>query len=132
MGTFGMAVLGAMPLAAQGELTETAGDVSPFCEALEERVSPWDERPDLSFLSKAILLRRGSANARGGDLNQLCDWAGEQVLPLNFLLTNDTVLAQQLIEQGVDVNAKDGNGDTPLHYVGSSMENARSRQIELV
>jgi ankyrin repeat protein len=68
----------------------------------------------------------GKAIEQGGNLNQPCDMFGEKWLPLNFLLSTDEALAQRLIQRGVNVNARDGKGDTPLHYVGKSEKNARS------
>lgn len=100
---------------AQAEPSHEAADaISPFCEVFKGQSSP--SRNDLA-----------AAIDRGGDLNQLCNMNGYlQLLPLNYLLSSDAALAQRLIEKGVNVNAQDSGGDTPLHHVGSSMENARS------
>ena len=118
LGAIGAGALSAEPLFAQSDPVEnTADEISPFCESLAG-VSPWLASPNLDPLRAAIAL--------GGDLNQLCDYYGEQVLPLNFWLATDAAIAQQLIEMGADVNGRDGKGNTPLHAVGESVENARS------
>ncbi|MGB3294640.1 MAG: ankyrin repeat domain-containing protein [Phormidesmis sp.] len=52
-------------------------------------------------------------------LSQSSDVFNYQWLPLNLLLSMDTSLAQRLIEKGVNVNAQDGEGNTPLHAVGA-------------
>ena len=88
-----------------------AADVSPFCQTLVAHFSPFGNS-DQAILSAAL--------DQGGDLNQPCLLYGEQWLPLNYLLSTDEALAQRLIDQGVDVNAQDGMGSTPLHYVGAS------------
>ncbi|NJM21116.1 MAG: hypothetical protein HC836_20885 [Richelia sp. RM2_1_2] len=96
-----------------------SNSVSPFCKTLSEKFSPFGAAPDLSVaLGKAI--------DKGGNLNQPCDMFGEKWLPLNFLLSTDEALAQRLIQRRVNVNARDGKGNTPLHYVGKSEKNARS------
>jgi uncharacterized protein len=92
-----------------------AADVSPFCQTLVAQFSPFGNS-DQAILSAAL----SAALDQGGDLNQPCLLYGEQWLPLNYLLSTDDALAQRLIEQGVDVNAQDGMGNTPLHYVGAS------------
>ena len=86
-----------------------AAEVSPFCQTLAVQFSPFTDRAAFSL-----------AIDQGGDLNQPCLIGGEQWLPLNYLLVNDAFLAQRLIDQGVDVNVQDGEGNTPLHYVGVS------------
>jgi ankyrin repeat protein len=95
--------------------------VSAFCQTLSEKFSPFGDMgnsPDLyTALEQAI--------AKGGDLNQPCDMFGEKWLPLNFLLSNNEALAQRLIQTGVNVNVKDGKGDTPLHYLKTSTKNAQ-------
>jgi ankyrin repeat protein len=88
-----------------------AADVSPFCQTLVSQFSPFGNS-DQAILSAAF--------DQGGDLNQPCLLYGERWLPLNYLLSTDDALAQRLIDQGVDVNAQDGEGNTPLHYVGAS------------
>lgn len=113
--------VGAAPLAAQiapAELSDNVDETLSFCQTLQTQIHPWDSSPDLSVLSEAI--------SSDEDIDRLCDWFGEQVLPLNFLLASDAAMAQQAIEQGADVNARDGNGNTPLHYAGDSVEIARS------
>ena len=116
MSVMGTAILAVTPLAAQTVPTEA---ISPFCQALLDQSSPWEYDPNvLEDLKIAI--------EQDGNLNQLCDYYGEQILPLNFLVSVDEAVGQQLIEQGVDVNARDGKGDTPLHYVGESVEMAQS------
>ena len=118
LSAIGTGALNAEPLFAQADPIENTDDeISPFCEALAA-VNPWLASPDLEPLRAAIALN--------GDLNQLCDFYGEQVLPLNFWLATDATTAQQLIEMGADVNGRDGDGNTPLHAVGESVENARS------
>ena len=118
LSAIGTGALNAEPLFAQADPIENTDDeISPFCEALAA-VNPWLASPDLEPLRAAISLN--------GDLNQLCDFYGEQVLPLNFWLATDAATAQQLIEMGADVNGRDGDGNTPLHAVGESVENARS------
>ncbi len=93
---------------------KTTNSVSPFCQTLSEKFGPFGNgAPDLYVaLERAI--------AKGGDLNQPCNMFGEKWLPLNFLLSTNEALAQRLIQKGVNVNARDGKGDTPLHYVGAS------------
>jgi uncharacterized protein len=112
-----LAALGTMvmiPFAVKSQVVKkTFNFTSPFCQVLSEKYSPFGAAPDLSVaLGKAI--------AAGGNLNQTCDIFGEKWLPLNFLLSTDEALAEVLIQTGVNVNAKDGKGDTPLHYVGKS------------
>lgn len=120
LSAMGTATLAVTPLAAQTVPADDPSDaVSPFCQALLDRASPWGYGPDLLEALKVAI-------EQGGDLNQLCDYYGEQILPLNFLVSTDEAMAQQLIAQGADVNARDGKGDTPLHYVGESVEMARS------
>ncbi|PZO21817.1 MAG: hypothetical protein DCF25_04540 [Leptolyngbya foveolarum] len=120
LSAIGTVILAVTPLAAQTTPADDPSDaVSPFCQALLDKASPWGYDPDLLEALKVAI-------EQGGDLNQLCDFYGEQILPLNFLVATDEVLAQQLIEQGADVNARNGKGDTPLHYVGASVEIARS------
>lgn len=92
-----------------------AADVSPFCQTLVAHFSPFGNS-DQAVLSAVLSV----ALDQGGDLNQPCLLYGEQWLPLNYLLSTDEALAQRLIDQGVDVNAQDGMGNTPLHYVGAS------------
>ncbi|RUR72814.1 hypothetical protein DSM107007_56160 [Nostoc sp. PCC 7120 = FACHB-418] len=108
-----------IPFAVESKIPKkTSNSISPFCKVLSEKFSPFGAAPDLSVaLGKAI--------AEGGNLNQPCDIFGEKWLPLNFLLSTDEELSQRLIQTGVNVNAKDGKGDTPLHYLGKSEKNAR-------
>ncbi len=119
LGAVGTATLGVAPLFAQtisaNDLSKT---VSPFCQVMSSGASPWGYAENL-FPALQVAIEQG------GDLNQLCDFYGVQILPLNFLVSTDVVLAQQLIERGVDVNAHDSQGDTPLHYVGASVETAQ-------
>ncbi|MEA5582008.1 ankyrin repeat domain-containing protein [Nodularia harveyana UHCC-0300] len=117
-----LTALGAMvmvPFAVKSQvLKKTFYSISPFCKVLSEKFGPYGAAPDLSVaLGKAI--------AEGGNLNQTCDILGEKWLPLNVLLSTDESLAERLIQTGVNVNAKDGKGDTPLHYLGKSEKNAR-------
>ncbi|MBD2667221.1 ankyrin repeat domain-containing protein [Richelia sinica FACHB-800] len=95
--------------------------ISPFCQTLSEKFSPFGNMgnsPDLyAALEQAI--------AKGGDLNQPCEIYGEKWLPLNFFLSNNEALAERLIQAGANVNAKDTKGDTPLHYLGASTKNAQ-------
>ncbi|MCC2692841.1 ankyrin repeat domain-containing protein [Nodularia sp. LEGE 04288] len=110
-----------IPFAVESKVAKkTFNSISPFCKVLSEKFSPFGAAPDLSVaLGKAI--------AEGGNLNQPCDILGEKWLPLNVLLSTDETeaLAEGLIQTGVNVNAKDGKGDTPLHYLGKSEKNAR-------
>ncbi|MGF1672268.1 MAG: ankyrin repeat domain-containing protein [Rivularia sp. (in: cyanobacteria)] len=108
-----------IPLTAESGISKkTSNSISPFCKVLSEKFSPFGAAPDLSVaLGKAI--------EQGGNLNQLCDMFGEKWLPLNFLLSTDEALAQRLIQRRVNVNARDGKGNTPLHYVGKSEKNTR-------
>ncbi|MEB3216840.1 MAG: ankyrin repeat domain-containing protein [Nostocales cyanobacterium 94392] len=107
-----------IPLAVESKVPKKSNSISPFCKTLSEKISPFGAAPDLS-------VALGEAIAKGGNLNQPCDMFGEKWLPLNFLLSTDEALAQRLIQTGVNVNAKDGKGDTPLHYLGKSQKNAR-------
>lgn len=107
-----------IPFAVESKVPKKSNSISPFCKTLSEKISPFGAAPDLS-------VALGEAIAKGGNLNQPCDMFGEKWLPLNFLLSTDEALAQRLIQTGVNVNAKDGKGDTPLHYVGKSEKNAR-------
>lgn len=100
-----------------------AAKVSPFCQALVTHFSPFADQAVLSAALSAAL-------EQGGDLNQPCLIYGEQWLPLNYLLSTDAALAQRLIDQGVDVNAQDGMGNTPLHYVGASLTLAQSLLLQ--
>ncbi len=109
-----------IPFAVESKVAKkTFNSISPFCKVLSEKFSPFGAAPDLSVaLGKAI--------AEGGNLNQPCNISGEKWLPLNVLLSStDEALAEGLIQTGVNVNAKDGKGDTPLHYLGKSEKNAR-------
>ncbi|MEA5593186.1 ankyrin repeat domain-containing protein [Rivularia sp. UHCC 0363] len=108
-----------MPLAVESATPKKVSNISPFCKTLSEKFTPFGAAPDL-------LVALGKAIDKGGNLNQPCDVFGEKWLPLNLLLSTDEALAQRLLERGVDVNAKDGKGDTPLHYLGASTKNARS------
>ncbi len=106
---------------------EEAGAISPFCETFQAQFNPFTGDVDMAALAAAI----EQTIEQGGDLDQLCDMNGFlQLLPLNYLLSLDGTTAQQsidrLIEAGVNVNAQDSEGNSPLHYVGSSVENARS------
>ncbi|WP_238993770.1 ankyrin repeat domain-containing protein [Calothrix sp. PCC 6303] len=101
--------------------TPKKNSISPFCQTLSEKFSPFGDMGNSPDLYAAL----EQAMAKGGDLNQPCDMFGEKWLPLNFLLSTNEVLAQRLIQTGVNVNAKDGKGDTPLHYLGASTKNAQ-------
>ena len=120
LSAIGTATFGIAPLFAQTiSANDPSNPVSPFCQVMSsELVSPWGYGSGLLPALKVAI-------EQGGDLNQLCDFYGVQILPLNFLVSTDAILAQQLIEQGVDVNAHDWKGDTPLHYVGASVETAQ-------
>ncbi|MGB3768001.1 MAG: ankyrin repeat domain-containing protein, partial [Phormidesmis sp.] len=119
LGAIGAATLATTPVVAQTvSADDDAEAISPFCQVLLEKASLWGSSPDLLDALKA-------AAEQGGDLNQLCDFYGDQILPLNTLLSSDEAIARHLIEQGVDVNARDGKGNTPLHAVGESVEMAR-------
>ncbi|MDD1415851.1 ankyrin repeat domain-containing protein, partial [Dolichospermum sp. ST_con] len=95
--------------------------ISPFCQTLSEKLSPFGDMGNSPDLSLAL----DQAISKGGDLNQPCDIFGEKWLPLNFFLSNNEALAERLIQAGANVNAKDGKGGTPLHYLGKSEKNAR-------
>jgi uncharacterized protein len=125
--TFGTVVI--MPSIVESQTPQkTTNTVSPFCLTLSEKFSPFGNTPDL-------YVALGEAITKGGDLNQPCDLFDEKWLPLNFLLSTnaDTLraasqaeaLAQRLIQSGVNVNAKDSKGNTPLHYLGASTKNAQ-------
>ncbi|AVH68105.1 ankyrin repeat-containing protein (plasmid) [Nostoc sp. 'Peltigera membranacea cyanobiont' N6] len=115
--TLGIVVI--MLLTVKSQTPEkTSSSISPFCKILSEKFSPFGNNSDLS-------VALGGAIAKGGNLNQPCDIFGEKWLPLNFLLSTDEALVERLIQTGVNVNAKDGKGDTPLHYLGKSEKNAR-------
>ena len=103
-----------------------AKPISPFCELSQAQVNPFVSDVDLAVFSAAI----ERTIEQGGDLNQLCDMNGYlQLLPLNFFLSWDQAQAQRLIDRliaaGANVNAQDSDGNSPLHYVGASVENAR-------
>ena len=94
---------------------------SPFCEAVQMQTDR-----DLAVFTAAI----EQMIEQGDDLEQLCNIGGYvQILPLNYFLSWDGTQAQGLIDRlmaaGANVNAQDGNGDSPLHHVHSSVENVR-------
>ncbi|YAF99073.1 MAG: ankyrin repeat domain-containing protein (plasmid) [Nodularia sp. CChRGM 3473] len=107
-----------IPFAVESVVQKKSNSISPFCKTLSEKIGPFGAAPDLS-------VALGEAIVEGGNLNQTCDIFGEKWLPLNVLLSTDEALAEDLIQTGVNVNAKDGKGDTPLHYLGKSEKNAR-------
>ncbi|MDZ7960172.1 MAG: ankyrin repeat domain-containing protein [Aulosira sp. DedQUE10] len=114
---------------------KTTNTVSPFCLTLSEKFSPLGNTPDLYIALGEAMAAPAEGIAKGGDLNQPCDLFGQKWLPLNFLLSTNAdtpraasqaeALAQRLIQSGVNVNAKDSKGNTPLHYLGASTKNAQ-------
>lgn len=118
MTTVGTVVI--MPRTAESQ-TPKKTSISPFCQTLSEKFSPFGDMGNSPDLYAAL----EQAMDKGGDLNQPCDMFGEKWLPLNFLLSTNEALAERLIQTGVNVNAKDGKGDTPLHYLGASTKNAQ-------
>ncbi|MBE9136764.1 ankyrin repeat domain-containing protein [Nodosilinea sp. LEGE 07088] len=98
-----MGAVSPLPLWAQ---SSTSGDRSPFCQVVEDQTSPY---LDVTAIRDAI--------EQGGDLNQLCDFYGQQWLPLNLLISSESDLIERAIAQGADVNGQDGEGNTPLHYI---------------
>ncbi|WP_346294171.1 ankyrin repeat domain-containing protein [Sphaerothrix gracilis] len=99
-----LGVFSALPLWAQ---SSTGGDRSPFCQVVEDQTSLY---LDVTAMRDAL--------EQGGDPNQLCNLLyGQQWLPLNLLISSESDLIELAIAQGADVNAQDGEGNTPLHYV---------------
>jgi uncharacterized protein len=94
--------------------------VSPFCKLLSSVSDPYGKPQDRAALERAI--------AQRGDLNQPClIFSNQPVLPLHYLLeTGQEQLVQQLIDQGINVQVKDRNGNTALHALRSSEKNGRS------
>lgn len=109
---------GLLSLPAQTKTTATSSN-SMFCKLLSSLSDPYGKAQDRAALERAI--------AQGGDLNQPClIFSNQPVFPIHYLLeTNQEQLVQGLIDQGINVQVKDRDGNTSLHVLKSSEKNGR-------
>ncbi|NJM58189.1 MAG: hypothetical protein HC857_13165 [Synechococcales cyanobacterium RU_4_20] len=112
-------LLSSAPLMAQ-PIPAVTNSASPWCKLVPSFSDPYGENQDWAALERII--------AQGGDLNQSClIFPNQPVFLLHYLLeTNQEQLVQRLIDQGVNVQVKDRDGNTSLHVLRSSENIGRS------